>query len=337
MIEREELYRRRCVRKVVEVVEVVPGCWRAQSPISLDQTTAGLLLLASWLRCERDFLFRCLEEMGVDIAVFSRRVDGLLNERKIADEKRPDKPLSSSDGSAALCELTAGWLDRAAKEAHLLRQDYLGVEHLLLAFLEPEGSPLALFLSECGIDRLHLTESVLSALRRGQPSSGETAQAATPQDEGFSGVGMPRRFSMAIMMAWMTLFAVAFSVLKWLEAPPVLFVIITILMLGIGLAQMWLFGGKKPRLASIVAGAVVLSVEIVVLSFATDVFDSHTPNMLLRIVGSILLVIPCMPVGALFGYLLGGLTAGIVLTLNYLENRKAGESSAAIDSDAGGG
>ena len=33
-------------------------------------------------------------------------------------------------------------------------------------------------------------------------------------------------------------------------------------------------------------------------------------------------------------YLLGALTAGIVLTLNYLENRRAAESPTEIDSDA---
>jgi hypothetical protein len=37
---------------------------------------------------------------------------------------------------------------------------------------------------------------------------------------------------------------------------------------------------------------------------------------------------------AFFGCLLGTLTAGIVLTVNYLENRKAAASSADIDSDA---
>ena len=103
--------------------------------------------------------------------------------------------------------------------------------HLLLAFLRPEESPLAMLLSECGIDRRRLTESVLEALRRGRPGSREPAPAILA-------VGMSKRFSIAIMMAWLTLFAMAFSLLKCVQAPPQLFGIMTVLMLGIGLGQM---------------------------------------------------------------------------------------------------
>lgn len=348
MIEREELYRRRCVRKVIEVVDAVAGYWRAQSPIILvNETTAGLLLLASWLRCERDFLFQCLEEMGVGIADFRRRIDNALNQWKISKDDRHDGRLAAYDGPLFLRELTLEWLDRAAEEAQRLRQDYLGVEHLLLAFLRPEGSRLAVLLSDCGIDRERLTEAVLAALRRGRPSHREPGDesaargaieniaAATPLDA-YAPVGMPKRFSIAIMMAWITLFAMAFSVLKGVDAPPGVFGSVTILMLGIGVAQMWLFGGKKPRLASVVAGAVVLCVEVAGLNILTGCFSVERSSIVLRVVTSIVLIIPCVPLGAFFGYLLGGLTAGIVLTLNYLENRKGGGSAAEIESDGVG-
>jgi hypothetical protein len=145
---------------------------------------------------------------------------------------------------------------------------------------------------------------------------------------------MPKRFSIAIMMAWMTLFAMAFSVLKCITAPPQIFGIVTILMLGIGLGQMWLFGGKKPRLASVLAGTVLLSVEVAALNLATGYFTREGSSIVLRIIFSIISIVICIPLGAFFGYLLGTLTAGIVLTLNYLENRKAAESPAEIDSDA---
>jgi hypothetical protein len=345
MVERIELYRRRCVRKVIEVVEAVPGYWRVQSPIVLDETALGLLLLAGWLRSDRDFLFQCLEEMGVPVADLTRRIDDALNGRKIPSEDRPPEP-PPSDSPPALRELTVCWLDRAAEEAHRLRQDYLGVEHLLLAFLRPQGAPLAVLLSECGLDRRRLTESVLNALRRGKPSNPEPAAgpsasgaigitaSATPQDALFAAVGMPKRFSIAIMMAWLTLFALVFSLMKCVEAPPQIFGIVTVLMLAIGLAQMWLFGGNNPRLASVLAGAVVLSVEVVALNLATGYFIDEPSHIVLHIISSIILIVICIPLGAFFGYLLGTLTAGIVLTLNYLENRKAAASSAETDSDA---
>jgi hypothetical protein len=217
---------------------------------------------------------------------------------------------------------------------------------LLLAFLRAEGAPLAVLLSECGIDRRRLTESVLDALRRGKPSNREPAAgssangaiemlaAATPQDAAFAAVGMPKRFSIAILMAWMTLFALVFSVLECVAAPPQIFGIVTILMLGIGLGQMWLFGGKKPRLASVLAGTVLLSVEVAALNLATGYFTREGSSIVLRIIFSIISIVICIPLGAFFGYLLGTLTAGIVLTLNYLENRNAAESPAEIDSDA---
>jgi hypothetical protein len=118
----------------------------------------------------------------------------------------------------------------------------------------------------------------------------------------------------------------AFSLLKCVQAPPQFFGILTILMLGIGLGQMWLFGGDKPRLASVLAGAVVLSVAVAVLNLATGYFSDEKAGVPLRIVYSIILIVPCIPLGAFFGYLLGGLTAGIVLTLNYLESRKGVEN-----------
>lgn len=330
MIERQELYRRHCVRKVIEVVETVPDLWRTKTPIILDQATAALLLLKSWLQSGRHFLFQCLEEIEVDPADLSRRVDIALDDRKIPTENLPHEPPSPYDGLTVLRDLIAQWLDRAAEEAQLLRQDYLGIEHLLLAFLRPERSPIAPLLLHAGLDHRRLTQSVLDALRRGPSSSGEPSQAPSlesgdnPIPEAWqapaTAVGMPRRFSIAIMMAWMTLFAGAFSVLKWVSAPPEVFGIVTIFMLSIGLAQMWLFGGNRPRLASIVAGAVTLPVEAVILSLITNDFTNHS-GPLIRILVSIVLIIPSIPVGVLFGYLLGGLTAGIVLTLNYLENR----------------
>ena len=106
---------------------------------------------------------------------------------------------------------------------------------------------------------------------------------------------MPKRFSIAIMMAWMTLFALAFSVLKGVDAPPQFFGIITILMLGIGFAQMWLFGGKKPRLASVVAGAVVLSCRGCRPEYRHRLLHRQRSSILLRIIYLDLLLVPVFP------------------------------------------
>jgi hypothetical protein len=346
MFERVDLYRRRCVRKVIDVVQSVPSHWQVRSPMVLDETTAGLLLLWSWLRFEKDFLAECLEELGADLAALSQRVDELLNEQRFPSENSQSARQSPLDSACPprLWDLTALWLDRAADEALLLRQNYLGMEHLILAFLRTEGSPLASLFSRHGIDARRLTESVLDAIRRRQTESAlrpigiktsEASPEANRQEAATSsGVGLRKRFSIAILMAWVTLFAMVFSLLKWLEAPPEIFGVITILMFCVGLAQMWLFGGKNPRGASILAGAIVLPAEVFILNLATHFITEPIKSIFLSITQSLVLMIFFVPVGAFFGYLLGGLTAGIVLMLDYYENRKAANAQEEIDSEA---
>jgi hypothetical protein len=183
-----------------------------------------------------------------------------------------------------------------------------------------------MLLSEFGIDAQRLAKTILDTIEQRRRTKTDST-AATPTDEQDasppSGVGLQKRFSMGVLMAWVTLFAVVFSVLKWMEAAPEVFAIIALLMFCVGIAQMWLFGGKNPRLASLVAGGVVLPVEILLCNLLTGFFVEHNGGILQPIIVSIALMIPAVPIGVFFGYLLGGLTAGIVLVLDRLENRKA--------------
>ena len=69
-------------------------------------------------------------------------------------------------------------------------------------------------------------------------------------------VGVPRRFSIGTLMILVTAFAVLFSLLKVLHAPPTVFAGISIFFAWIAACQVLLFKGKNPRLASIVGGLV---------------------------------------------------------------------------------
>jgi hypothetical protein len=134
-------------------------------------------------------------------------------------------------------------------------------------------------------------------------------------------VGMPKRFSMSIMMAWVTLFAVVFSGMKLLNAPPAGFGIVAIVMFCVGVGQMWLFGGNKPRVASVVSGAASLSISLFgYIIFSGEMFPSDV-SILSRIVYAFGVSFFMLPIGAFFGYLAGGVTAGIVLGIEYFENR----------------
>jgi hypothetical protein len=118
-------------------------------------------------------------------------------------------------------------------------------------------------------------------------------------------------------MLHVTLFAVIFSVLQMYSAPAVLYLLAAVFVLGVALGQMFLFQGKFPRAASIWAGAVVLPLEAVLAT----VFYPDQP-LGSRIGRSVLWLIGGVPLGAFFGYLSGGLTAGIVLVLDRLAARK---------------
>jgi hypothetical protein len=368
MFERIDFYQRRCVRTVIDVVEQVTGRWMARGPMPLDESSVSLLLLWSWLRFESDFLTRCLEDLGVDLGALVLQVDLMLKERTIpkGNQLAAQWAPGNAFASQALRELTTSWLNRAADEAHWLHQGYVGMEHLLLAFLRDKGSPAAWLFSQSGIDHQRLSSAVVEAIARRKSNTDESADVIildepspsnqrpiglaavisnlfsdTPSwtwTKGYLGTpaaGMPKRFSMAILMSWVTLFAVVFSLLKWLDTPPVYFGILTVLMFCVGIGQMWLFGGKNPRAASIFTGAVALSVEVFILNVATGFLCSPNTGLLERIIISVIFIILCIPLGAFFGYLAGGLTAGIVLGLDYLEKRKADKKIAEENEDGG--
>jgi hypothetical protein len=341
MFERIDFYRWRCVRTVIDVVEQVPGRWLSRPPMLLNESSVSLLLLWSWLRWENDFLTLCLKDLGVDLASLANQVDALLKEHAIPQDSpaRAHWTPGNPHAVAILRELTASWLNRAAAEARSLRQGFLGVEHLLLAFLREEGSPIVLLFSLFGIDHRRLAAAILEAIERRQSSKDEPVEVAAFDAYSTEGlqkrpptpaVGMPKRFSMAIMMAWVTLFAIVFSVLKGMDSkmPPEIFALTGVLMFCVGIGQMWLFGGNAPRAASIWTGAVALSVEVFILNIATGFFCSRDAGIGQRISESIGEVILCIPLGAFFGYLAGGLTAGIVLILNRLEKKNDSEETA---------
>jgi ATP-dependent Clp protease ATP-binding subunit ClpA len=167
MFDRAELYQWRCVRTVIDVVDQMSGRWFARGPMVLDETSVGLLLLWSWLRFESDFLTRCLDELGVNIEELTQQVDAMLCERKVTDEAALAGRLSPRDPAAArtMHDLTAAWLGRAADEAGIMYQGYVGIEHFLLAFLHTPTSPIASLFSQFRLDYERFKNAIEDTIR----------------------------------------------------------------------------------------------------------------------------------------------------------------------------
>jgi hypothetical protein len=178
----------------------------------------------------------------------------------------------------------------------------------LLEWGDPE---LAGLFCRHGLDHQRLAMAVAAALEKGSIPVDEYRTAA-PRSQGPWGTrwdspaaGVPRRFGMGILMLMMTMYALLFSAMQLLKTPPEVFATVAILFTGVGLGQMALYGGRYPRAASIWVGACLFPLEIIVLLCIG--IDSEGGLACLLIISPVL--------GAFFGYLAGGLTAGVFLLL----------------------
>jgi RimJ/RimL family protein N-acetyltransferase len=126
--------------------------------------------------------------------------------------------------------------------------------------------------------------------------------------------GVPRRFGVGVLMILVTMFAVLFALMQSLDTTPRVFAIVAVLFVGVAAGQVLLFEGKKPRAASICVGAILFPLEIFALVVYEMFFGRH--GWALNPVDVCFSLKFLIPGGALFGYLAGGLTAGIFLVLN---------------------
>ncbi|MGA2062098.1 MAG: hypothetical protein ABSG67_16560 [Thermoguttaceae bacterium] len=127
-------------------------------------------------------------------------------------------------------------------------------------------------------------------------------------------VGVTRRFSVGTFMIMTAFIAVLFSILTVLNTNPIVFCCIAVFFIGIGVAQMALFGGNEPRKASWIAGFPLGFVCCLGGMIAYSLLDhspvpfggSHTDNILGNVIVWTILGGPC-------GYVAGCLIASIFL------------------------
>ena len=200
---------------------------------------------------------------------------------------------------------------------------YLGCEHLLLALIADADPSLAALLSRFQINYQEVKNAILASLPQDAATWEENEtipvnQTSTPWGTLWDtpATGVPRRFGLALMFLVVTLYALLFSGMKLLGAPPVIFAVVATLITGVGFGQVLLFSGKYPRIASIWVGAVLFPLEILVVQLVSLFNPSNTFTSDDDIATAIVSVVVSIPGGAIFGYLSGCLTAGIFFLLD---------------------
>ncbi len=350
MIRRQELYDRKCVASLIHVIEQVPLRADVRRPLGIHHSSVGLLLLWSVLRWERTFLIQTLERLGVNLWSLTRDVDEALT---LCSKQA--RTAGTSTNSDLLDPHLRGWLNQTAAQARALRHDFLSGEHLLLALLADRDSGLAALLQRHGLTYDTLKQAVADALPgaaapqalildddasgRAEPTAippgaveddplpAKTTASTWIADIDRPAVGVPRRFGVFIMMLMVTLYVVLFSLLKMLRASNLVFGLLALLFTGIGVGQAVLFGGRYPRAASIWIGSILVPIEACVFAMASA--PSHAPPSE-TVVVLLAVFLFGIPLGAVFGYLFGTLTAaGFYLVDWYEKRQKSAEESSA--------
>jgi len=124
--------------------------------------------------------------------------------------------------------------------------------------------------------------------------------------------GVPRRFGVSVLMVITAMYAVLFGMLQAIRAPVSVFFVIALFFTTIGLGQMFLFKGKRPRRASVLLGGCFLPCLVLFITFSAYHGNPWHVELLCVLAGS---TIP----GALLGYTGGGIVAGVFLVIDKLK------------------
>ena len=127
----------------------------------------------------------------------------------------------------------------------------------------------------------------------------------------------PRRFDLATLFVVMIVYACLLGLFVGIGMPDAITFAILIFISAVAISQPVLFGGKMPRLASLLVGGVSLPIIIVLLTLI------YAPDFNIRaMIGG---AICCSPLGLSFGYLAGALVGGVFLVADLVRNGRGVE------------
>jgi len=148
---------------------------------------------------------------------------------------------------------------------------------------------------------------------------------------------VPRRYGVGTLLLFTLLYALLFGLMQAAGAPVVVPISLAVFFALVGLGQMLLFRGKKPRLASFLVGGVVwcliaLADSVMIWRFQAAPFNVYS------VVGAFYFLLIMFLCGGLLGYGAGCLLAGVFLLLKPLEKRRgcADEANPFADTEIDG-
>jgi hypothetical protein len=123
------------------------------------------------------------------------------------------------------------------------------------------------------------------------------------------GTGAARRFSLRTLMVIIASYSVVFGVLTWMQMPPLGTALIAGFVTVVGVAQAVVFGGRRPREASLLAGSLLCSGGCAIVIVWCYAAGTNAPG------GSLLIVTIFAPLlGAGLGYIAGCFIGGAFLS-----------------------
>lgn len=145
--------------------------------------------------------------------------------------------------------------------------------------------------------------------------------------------GAPRVFDLYTLLAVIVAFAIMFGALKLIEplldsSLPAVAAGASIFVTGIAIAQLAMWGGRLPRLASIVAGPALWIILHLGFAVGFGALRGSFEAVFLLIVA----VVTSSPVGMFFGYLGGAVVAGVFLIAEAFRNRLQSSDSTGASS-----
>ncbi len=150
-------------------------------------------------------------------------------------------------------------------------------------------------------------EAMLEAVERFGVTTGNLANPVVPHE-----AGVPNRFGVGTLLVISTMYAMLFAAWRLLGGSPQFLVWVTLFFSAVGLGQMLLYKGQRPRKASAVAGACAYSCMLLGYAAYQQLTEHAIPGIF------IFGLLHCVPVGALLGYLAGSLIASHFLLIDKL-------------------
>ncbi len=131
---------------------------------------------------------------------------------------------------------------------------------------------------------------------------------------------VPRRFGVGTLLLFTTMYALLFGLTQAAGVPPLVPISFAVFFTLVGLGQMLLFRGKKPRLASFVVGGAISC--LFALGNGLMWLFHGAPLDVCSALGMFFILLLAFLEGGLLGYVAGCLLAGVFLLLKPFEKRR---------------